>query len=80
MIRKILYGILGGFSLLVIGLFLGAIIGAVIGGRYFEGFEIGGLYDYELGSNIGSVVGGAIGVTLGTWFGVKLAYKKDKSA
>jgi len=76
MIRKILYGIIGGAILLVIGSVIGLIIGAFIDGNYFTAFEFGDVRGYEAVGNIGALLGAAIGALLGALMGVKLANKR----
>lgn len=76
MMRKILYGILGGVVLLTIGLFLGAFIGMYIGGNYLTDFEFAGGRGYEAVGNIGAIAGAAIGALFGILLGMKLADEK----
>lgn len=76
MIRKILYGIMGGVVLFGIGLFLGAFIGMYIGGNYLTEFEFAGGRGNEAVGNIGAIAGAAIGALFGILFGMKLADKK----
>lgn len=76
MMRKILYGIIGGMVFLVIGFAFGLIVGAFIGGNYLTEFEFGGVRGYEAVGKIGAMLGSALGMLLGTWLGVNLADKK----
>jgi len=70
MLHKILYGIIGGAILLVIGSIFGLIIGAFIGGNYFTAFEFFGVRGYEAVGDIGALQGAAIGALLGALMGV----------
>lgn len=75
--RKIIYGIMGGFILLEIGIFIGLFIGMFIGGNYLTEFEFAGSIGPEAVDNVGFIVGGAIGALFGALLGVKLADNKS---
>ena len=75
--RKIIYGFMGGFILLEMGLFIGMFIGMVIGGNFLTEFEFAGSIGPEAVGNVGFIVGAAIGTLFGAFLGVKLAGNKD---
>lgn len=77
MMRKIIYGFMGGFILLEMGLFIGMFIGMVIGGNFLTEFEFAGSIGPEAVGNVGFIVGAAIGALFGAFLGVKLAGNKD---
>lgn len=76
MLRKFIYGLMGGVVFFLVLGVLGAFIGMYIGGAFFEGMEFAGLHDYEAGGNIGLWVLGAVGAMLGIRLGVKLSDPK----
>ena len=76
MMRKIIYGVMGGVVLLAFGAFLGLIIGAFIGGNYMTEFEFSGVRGYEAVGRIGAYIGAAVGALLSILLWMKLA--KDK--
>ena len=80
MMRKIIYGFMGGFILLEMGLFIGMFIGMVIGGNFLTEFEFAGSIGPEAVGNVGLIVGGAIGALFGALLGVKLADNKGPRA
>lgn len=77
MMRKIIYGSMGGVILLEIGLFIGMFIGMFIGGNFLTEFEFAGSIGPEAVGNVGFIVGAAIGALFGALLGVKLADNKS---
>ena len=77
MMRKIIYGFMGGVILLEIGLFIGMFIGMFIGGNFLTEFEFAGSIGPEAVGNVGFIVGAAIGALFGALLGVKLADNKS---
>lgn len=77
MMRKIIYGFMGGVILLEIGLFLGMFIGMSIGGNFLTEFEFAGSIGPEAVGNVGFIIGALIGALFGALLGVKLADNKS---
>lgn len=69
--KKLLFGLIGGFLLSIIGLF----IGVNLGGNYFTSFEFLGGRGYEATGYLGAIVGAVIGVLLGVFVGAKISDK-----
>lgn len=63
-ILRILFTLVIGFVLGVIGLF----IAMYIGGNYAEDFVFNGVRGYEATGQIGFIIGGVIGLITGWWF------------
>lgn len=74
--RQVLYAVIGGVVLLVVGFLIGLITGADIGGNYLTDFEFAGVRGYEAVGLIGGIIGAAVGGVLGVFLGVKLADRK----
>ena len=77
MMRKIIYGFMGGGILLIIGFLIGAFIGMFIGGNFLTEFEFAGSIGPEAVGNVGGIVGAVIGALFGALLGVKLADNKS---
>lgn len=69
--NKILFGLIGGVFLSIVGLF----IGMNIGGNYFTSFEFMGGRGYEATGYLGAIIGVVIGVSLGVFAGAKRSNK-----
>lgn len=76
--KKVIFGIIGGFLGLLVGLILGGYIGLVIGGTFLGGLDLNekiGIEGYELSTYIGAIIGAVIT----TIYGIKLSLKKLNS-
>lgn len=71
--RKIIFGIIGGAILAVIGLF----IGMNIGGNYFPDFRFLTGRGYEATGYLGALIGALIGIILGVLFETKFSKNQN---
>lgn len=73
LIRKTLFGLIGGFGFLVVGLIAGLLAGSFIGGNFMMDYEFAGVMGYEATGLIGAMVGGPMGAIAGIVLGVSFA-------
>lgn len=71
--RKVLFGLVGGVALAIIGL----LIGMNIGGNYDTGFEFMSGVGYEATGYLGAIIGAVVGMLIGVLMAAKLSYKKN---
>lgn len=77
MIRKIMYAVLGGVLLLIVGFVFGLILGALLGGNFFTSFRFGGQQGYEAMGVLGAYLGGGAGLILGALLGYGRAKRRE---
>ncbi len=73
---KVLYVLIGGVLLAVVGYVIGLIIGMNIGGNYFPDFEFMSGRGYEATGYIGGIIGAIIGLLIGILLGTRFSKKK----
>ena len=71
--RKVLFAIIGGIALAIIGL----LIGMSIGGNYDTGFEFMGGVGYEGTGYLGALIGAVLGILIGLFMAGKLSHKNN---